>query len=102
MSHKIRLDNLLTRKCFPHVFSEPTEMSDASNSNNEDHAPSQKSIDDPVLLSMVKDIDDYMYSFKPKTCSTCNNKWYVSALEPPGNVNLDILNPTKNKCFSVR
>ena len=24
-------------------------------------------------------------------------KWYVTTLEPPGNVKLDILNPTKNK-----
>ena len=72
--HKVRLDNLLTRKCFPHVFIDSTEMSDASDSNNEDHAPSQNAINNARYLSKVKEIHDFMYSFKPKQCSTCNNK----------------------------
>ena len=103
--HSVRLDHLFDRGYFPHVFLDASELLDASDASDEIceqkiHAPAQDSIDNKDYLKKVKAVHDYMYSFKPKTCSTCNNQWFVTDKQTPGNVSLDILNPQKNKlCF---
>ena len=92
----VRLDNLLERKMFPHVHR--TEESDSD--NDDDRAISKEAINNPKYLNQVKEIYDFLYSFEPKRCSTCNNRWFVTKSKVPGNVKLDILDPIKNKnCF---
>ena len=99
----VRLDNLFTRGHFPNVFIDCTQLADESNSyNDDDHALSQEVIVNAPYLNKVKEIHDFMYSFEPKTCTTCKNRWFVTKSLTPGGVKLDILDPKKNKsCFQI-
>ena len=90
----MRLDNLLDRGYFPHV-------GDLSQSHTQEphgpHAIAQVVINDKTSMMMVKEIHDFLYSFEAKICTTCNGKWYTTFEKTPGNVRLDILDPSKNK-----
>ena len=99
--HKVRFDNLLALKCFPNVFNEDTNLSNESDLNNDDaHPISHTAIDNDLYLKQIKEIHDFMYSFEPKTCSTCKNRWFVTNSNTPDNEKIDILDPRKNKsCF---
>ena len=87
----------MTRRSFPHVFSICTYSQDNFDSITNDHAHSQKAIDNPLYLTKVKEINDFMFSFHPKRCITCNNRWFVTKSKVPGDLKLDVLNARKNK-----
>ena len=89
----VRLDNLLTRGYYPNSHTD-NETDDDNYAND---IPSQKAINNYKHLKRVQEINDFMYSFSPKKCSTCQKRWYVTNSKIPGGVTLDILNPKKNK-----
>ena len=93
--HSVRLDHLLDRSNFPHV-----QLGDDSESNNDDHAISQEAINNAKYLEKVKNIHEYLYSFKKETCTTCKNSWFVTKSETPGGVKLAMLDPHKRKKVS--
>ena len=91
----VRLDNLLERKRFPYVPYEDEDDLSQDIHEGDDHAPVHDVIDDHRYLSMVKDIHDFLYSFEEKVCGTCNNRWFVTKKQVPGNVCLDVLDRKK-------
>ena len=91
---QIRLDHLLDRGYFPHVVEVSQSQTQESSGP---HAIAQDIINDKTSMMMVKEIHDFLYSFEAKTCTTCNGKWYTTFEQVPGNVRLDILDPSKNK-----
>ena len=92
---KIRLDSLLTRQLFPYVFHEFGY--DDTDSENDEHAISQDAINNESYLKRIREMNNFLYSFESKLCTTCNEKWFVTKMPIPGNVKLDILDPNKNK-----
>ena len=93
----VRLDHLLERKRFPYVPYEDEDDLSQDIHEGDDHAPVHDVIDDHRYLSMVKDIHDFLYSFEEKVCGTCNNRWFVTKKQVPGNVCLDVLDRKKNR-----
>ena len=94
VTHNVRLDNLLERGYFPHIAFDASQL--FATQKEEDHAPAQEAVTNNDFIKMVKDVHEFLYSFKERTCCTCNNKWYFTDMPVPGNVQLDILNQKKN------
>ena len=103
----VRLDHLLDRGYFPHVDVEASQLNESDNdslneSGSGGKAPSRDALEDPELLAKLKAGHDFLWSFVPKMCKICKNKWFVTDKANPGNVDLDILNPKKTKfCFRM-
>ena len=95
-TYAVRLDHLLERGYFPHTFMDASQLFETQHGDN-DHAPAQDSLHNNYFLKMTQEIHDFLYSFKARTCQTCKNRWFVADKPVPGNTQLDILNPRKNK-----